>query len=521
MGRYDPATDSWTPTAETDAPSHRTRFSAVWTGSLMVVWGGDTGVYEGPANTGGRYDPTTDSWTPTSMTSAPSARSGHTAVWTGNLMVVWGGLYRANFVDQYLDTGGRYDPTLDNWTATSTMGAPTPRQNHTAVWSGSLMVVWGGYDGNVRDTGARYDPVADAWTSTSSSGAPVARLYHSAVWTGNVMVVWGGSGVAGLLGTGGRYDPLTDSWTATSLTGAPSERLLHAAVWTTNRMVIWGGSFIDSSHNEIPLDTGARYDPATDSWTPTTSTGAPFARSGFSAVSTGGLMVVWGGRSGSSSSATDTGGRYDPGTDAWTPTSTTGAPTARDAHAAVSTGNLMVVLGGNVNYNFFPYSNAGGWYSPTTDRWTKITKTGEPPSTYGPAVWTGSAMIVWNGASGGRYSLGTSLDADCDGDGVAASAGDCNEHDASVYPGAPQPCDGLNNDCDSPAWPLAPSEDDSDQDGFRICQETATIATRRFTRARLQVCDGVNNDCSDPAPPNRVGRRPRRVPHLSRRLQRQ
>lgn len=38
--------------------------------------------------------------------------------------------------------------------------------------------------------------------------------------------------------------------------------------------------------------------------------------------------------------------------------------------------------------------------------------------------------------------------ADADGDGVFAVAGDCNDHDAKTYPGAPELPDGLDNDCD-------------------------------------------------------------------------
>ena len=34
---------------------------------------------------------TDDTWTPTSMTNVPAERSGHTAVWTGSEMIVWGG----------------------------------------------------------------------------------------------------------------------------------------------------------------------------------------------------------------------------------------------------------------------------------------------------------------------------------------------------------------------------------------------------------------------------------------------
>jgi len=59
-------------------------------------------------------------------------------------MIVWGG-YGNN---GYLNNGGRYNPSTDSWTAISTSNAPSPRSNHTAVWAGSEMIVWGGFDGN-------------------------------------------------------------------------------------------------------------------------------------------------------------------------------------------------------------------------------------------------------------------------------------------------------------------------------------------------------------------------------------
>ena len=56
----------------------------------MIVWGGYNGA--SALNTGGRYNPSTDSWTATSTTNAPAGRSEHTAVWTGSEMIVWGGI---------------------------------------------------------------------------------------------------------------------------------------------------------------------------------------------------------------------------------------------------------------------------------------------------------------------------------------------------------------------------------------------------------------------------------------------
>ncbi|MEK6607471.1 MAG: hypothetical protein AABZ30_07410 [Myxococcota bacterium] len=52
----------------------------------------------------------------------------------------------------------------DTWTATSTTGAPAPRDYHTAVWTGSELIVWGGLSGEPGgggtyvDTGGRYTP---------------------------------------------------------------------------------------------------------------------------------------------------------------------------------------------------------------------------------------------------------------------------------------------------------------------------------------------------------------------------
>jgi hypothetical protein len=162
----------------------------------MIVWGGlsDTGL--GSVIGGGAYDPTGDTWTAISTTNEPSARASHTAV---SEMIIWGGFDLTGSFGP-LDTGGRYNPTSDSWTATSTTNAPFPRILHTAVWTGSVMVVWGGTGGgdpnpSVTDTGGTYDPSGDSWTATSATGAPSERAGHSAVWTGFKMIIWGGVGV--------------------------------------------------------------------------------------------------------------------------------------------------------------------------------------------------------------------------------------------------------------------------------------------------------------------------------------
>ena len=59
----------------------------------MIVWQNRNGRLNLLINTGGRYDPSTDSWTATGAARrAPEARAHHTAVWTGSNMIVWGGV---------------------------------------------------------------------------------------------------------------------------------------------------------------------------------------------------------------------------------------------------------------------------------------------------------------------------------------------------------------------------------------------------------------------------------------------
>jgi hypothetical protein len=79
------------------------------------------------------------------------------------------------------------------------------------------MIVWGGRgdtSGSYTNDGARCNPKSDPWTPMSSVGAPSARDIHSAVWTGTELIVWDGLGPAGYLNDGGRYNPATDSSTA-------------------------------------------------------------------------------------------------------------------------------------------------------------------------------------------------------------------------------------------------------------------------------------------------------------------
>ena len=333
-----------------------------------------------------------NSWTATSITSAPAGRTGHIAVWTGTEMIVWGG-YSGNDV---FHNGARYNPITDSWRTISAPGAPTGGR---AVWTGTEVIVWGG------NSGGRYNPFTNSWRLVSTANAPGYRGNHSAVWTGREMIVWGGVDPFGFaLNTGGKYNPITNSWASTSIRNAPAARSQHTAVWTGSEMIIWGGLDYFGAY---ALRTGGRYNPSTDSWTATNSTNAPANRYQHTAVWTGNEMIVWGG--GNQSGVFNTGGRYNPAANSWTATSVTNAPSGRVRHTAVWTGSEMIVWGG---FSASGPTNTGGRYNPNVNNWVATSTAGAPSPRYDhTAVWTGSQMIVWGGEeifptglnTGGRY----------------------------------------------------------------------------------------------------------------------
>lgn len=351
-------TDAWRATSTASAPEGRTRHTAVWTGSEMIVWGGET-TNGRLTNTGGRYEPVNDIWAPTPQTGAPLARRDHTAVWTGTEMIVWGG---ETDLGQVTNTGARHVPGSAGWAATADAplsGVPLPRRHHTAVWTGTEMIVWGGETGGnqLTNTGGLYRP--DQWTPTAhgaGSRAPFPRRHHSAVWTGEEMIVWGGEITGGqLTNTGGRYRPSTNTWSEIPVTNAPLARRDHTAVWTGSEMVVWGGT-----GDFGMLQDGARYDPGTNTWTLIPTTDAPTSRAAHTSVWTGYEMIVWGGRDSFDGLS---GGRYRPLANVWRETAIPNAPLARTDHTAVWTGSEMIVWGGRRSDTLEPTSS-GGRYAP-------------------------------------------------------------------------------------------------------------------------------------------------------------
>jgi hypothetical protein len=81
------------------------------------------------------------------------------------------------------------------------------------------------------------------------------------------------------------------------------------------------------------------------------------------------------------------------------------------------------------------------------------------------------------------------------GDAAAISGGDdCDDSDATSYPGAAEICDGADNDCD-PATEAAGGKTDGDGDGESGCAGDCDDGDATVYSTATEVCDTIDSDC--------------------------
>ncbi|MGI9017009.1 MAG: Kelch repeat-containing protein [Euzebya sp.] len=314
----------WTKLPAAPTPG-RTRHTATWTGSEMLIYGGQPDP--GPA-TGVRFDLVTGGWQ--LMASSPmGSRSGHTAVWTGQELIVFEGApigQSAAASAQEID-GAAYDPASDTWRVIA--DAPVnPRSGHVAVWTGSEMLVFGGsrvFEHHA--PAALYNPDTDSWRLSGAS--PLDRAFGrvAAVWTGEEVLIWSGTGEEDVAA----YDPAADTWR--SLPGSPIGMRSVSAVWTGSEMLLLG--LPQGNRSQIG---GAALNLAEARWTVLPPSPQAFAAT-FATLWTGTEAVVVGGP------AEDLGAAWNPDLGRWRELPV-GPQSALSGHAAVWTGSQVLLWGG-------------------------------------------------------------------------------------------------------------------------------------------------------------------------------
>jgi N-acetylneuraminic acid mutarotase len=340
-----------------------------------------------------------------SLGNAPiTARSGHVAVWTGDEMLVFGGL-NDNDTPQPPNLVGRYEPAGGKWSESKTKSPISGGGGAAAAWTGTEMLIWNGVEDQVpTKQAAAYNLHRDSWRELPHVDLSERGGVASA-WTGKEFIVWGGVGShgEGYANDGAAYDPQTNTWRKI----APSPlrpRAGFASVWTGSKLLVWGGVIFELHQPGECLADGAAYDPERNAWTLLPATPLSPRREA-TAVWTGKEMVIWGGacRVGLADEEQphfDDGAALDPASGTWR--SLPRSPlSARIDAPSVWTGNEMLIWGGL--YAGVTASQAfgdGAAYSPEQDAWRPLPPAPIHTRTSHAVVWTNEEMIVWGGRTG-------------------------------------------------------------------------------------------------------------------------
>ncbi len=318
---YNPVSDIWTSRAVNNgnAPGVVSLASLgegtmVWTGTEFIFWGGFVDAYCigqipnvtcYPANynivQGIRYTPLTNTWTDMSTVNAPQGRRNHKAVWTGSEMLIWGGR-RGDLLQDYLNTGAKYNPAANTWTTLPVPNSFNGREDFVMEVAGANVIIWGG---------KRQQATTGTLPNGCSPGNTYTGTYDSVINHND----------------GRLYSLVNNNWIAMSMTNAPMARHHAGASWAAYQLIIAGGTNTGAPHTYcgfcpgpvipvpcsrvVPGDsvlfTGASYDPINNIWT--TIPNAPKAFTNMTSIFDDDQYISFFGR--------DTIFSYEPGAGDW------------------------------------------------------------------------------------------------------------------------------------------------------------------------------------------------------------
>ena len=130
---------------------------------------------------------------------APIApRTSPAYAWTGSQLLVYGGYTLGSTSSTFVNDGAAYDPATRTWQTLP--AAPFPVAGAASVWTGDRWVMVSG------NAAASYDPFAGSWTMLAS--LPYPLFAQSVAWAGGQLVVTTYHETYGLV----RYDPVAGKW---------------------------------------------------------------------------------------------------------------------------------------------------------------------------------------------------------------------------------------------------------------------------------------------------------------------
>ena len=138
---------------------------------------------------------------------------------------------------------------------------------------------------------------------------------------------------------------------------------------------------------------------------------------------------------------------------------------------------------------------------------TSLNLDGDPASSCAGDCEDEDALVFPGAPDGAENEVDNDCDGvpgqDIDGDGHASlltGGGDCEDSDDSVFPGAAEVCDGADQDCDDQV-----DEDfDGDGDGVTTCAGDCDDSDATVQPAVTELCDGLDTDCDGAVPADEV-----------------
>jgi len=292
--RYNLATDIWTRiSAPPSGFAGRYGNAAVWTGSKLLIWGGQGAA--GALADGAAYDPASDSWTLFSASPLSARFPAYGFSTTTSELIVWGSAGELS-----LNDGAVYRPLGNLW-GTMPASPLAPRGAVAFSWTGTQFMIFGGASGtSFMNDGARYNPVSLTWTPLDAP--PLG--YVSRVWFGQ-SVVNGGLILVGGLTAG--FTPVADGIAYDASGAAQLVPAIPSSVLTTperqyfqawcdgvDRCWFWSGVQISGSSSAV-FPGGAVYSLSSKTWSSMTTVGEPSPRAQAMTVWTGKSALVWSG----------------------------------------------------------------------------------------------------------------------------------------------------------------------------------------------------------------------------------
>ena len=318
---------------------------------------------------------------------------GVTAAWDGKEVFLTGRVCPGS-ASAFTETVA-YNPVTGAWRKLPAFPGPKAcvEGQDNAFWDGTELLLIG-------VTNAAYTPSTNTWRKLPPGGR--GSNAELTAWTGRQTLGFGGGCCGEALAMVRSFTPGTGSWSDPPA-GPLGGRQGVIGVWDGRQLIAVGGSREEPNGFQTFGDA-ASYDPATGTWSHLAPLPAP--RQDSPAVWDGTDMLVVGGeRLGPQGPHRYPRGlSFDPSTDRWVPLPRMAYP--RTGAAAVWTGSRMLVWGGGTIASGGKVAPPHGEaFDPATDRWSALPMSPLQGRDTPVAVWTGSQMFVWGGATPGGTFL--------------------------------------------------------------------------------------------------------------------